>query len=140
MTRLMLPAGLLLLTSACASHQINGTIVDRNGQALERVIITVEPGNVQLVSDQAGAFTIDYLRDDAGERVKLDKKSDYGIEAFKVGYHIAETSIYYKRGELLLEPIVLKEDTIRVTGTEADIDPGQYPDRSQSAGATYEGE
>ncbi len=140
MKRVLVTSVLLLATVGCASHQISGTIVDRNGQALERVIITVEPGNVQLVSDQAGAFTIDYLRDEAGERVKLDKKSDYSVEAFKVGYHIADTSLYYKRGELLLEPIVLKEDTIRVSGTEADIDPGQYPDRSQSSGATYEGE
>jgi len=137
---LFLAAALALGVPGCASHVIHGKVVDRNGEPMERAIVSLAPGNVQLVTDQEGNFQIDYLRDDAGERTKLSKKSDYSIEIFQVGYHVSNTTLFYKRGELLLDPIVLKEDTIRVVGSDSDIDPGQYSDRTHSAGATYEGE
>ena len=61
---------------------------------------------------------LDYLRDEAGERVKLKRRTDYGIEIFKPGYHVLNQDFYYKRGELLMEPLVLKEDSIRVIGSD----------------------
>lgn len=130
----------LTLASGCATHAIEGAVLDRNGQPLDRVIITLKPGNVQLVTDSTGTFMIDYLRDDSGERTKLEKHTQYEIEAFKVGYHIETSRIDYKRGELVMEPLTLKEDTIRVEGSQMDLDPALYPDRSHSSGATYEGE
>ena len=129
-----------LLTTGCATHVIQGQIVNRNNEPLERAVISMAPGNVQLVTDQEGNFAIDYLRDDAGERTKLGKRAEYELEIFQVGYHVARTSLYYKRGELILDPIVLKEDSIRIVGSDGDIDPGQYSDRTHSSGATYEGE
>jgi len=129
-----------LLSTGCATHMISGQIVNRNSEPLERAVISMAPGNVQLVTDQEGQFYIDYLRDDGGERTKLGKRAEYEIEIFQVGYHVARTSLYYKRGELILDPIVLKEDSIRIVGSDGDIDPGQYDDRTHSSGATYEGE
>jgi len=140
MTRCILPLAALLAFTGCATHQISGQIVNRNNEPLERAVISMAPGNVQLVTDQEGNFNIDYLRDETGERTKLGKRSEYDIEIFQVGYHVARTSLYYKRGELYLDPIVLKEDSIRVVGSDGDIDPGQYADRTHSSGATYEGE
>ncbi len=133
-----LPAALSL--SGCAARVIEGQVLNRNNEPLERAVVSMSPGNVELVTDQEGRFSIDYTRDETGERTKLAKRSDYELEVFQVGYHVARTSLYYKRGELILEPIVLKEDTIRVIGSEGDIDPGQYRDRTHSSGATYEGE
>lgn len=145
MTRIVRRAALLVLPGAlwltgCATHVIQGQILNRNNEPLERAVVSMSPGNVQLVTDQEGRFYIDYTRDDTGERTKLGKRAEYELEIFQVGYHVARTSLYYKRGELILEPIVLKEDTIRVVGSDGDIDPGQYRDRTHSSGATYEGE
>lgn len=129
-----------LVTQGCATHAIEGAVLDRNGQPLDRVIISLKPGNVQLVTDSTGTFVIDYLRDESGERTKLEKRTEYEVEAFKVGYHVETTKVTYKRGELVMEPLTLKEDTIRVEGSDMDLDPALYPDRSHSSGATYEGE
>jgi hypothetical protein len=126
---------------ACASKRlISGQVVDRNGQPMDRVIISLDPGGVELVTDSAGAFTIDYLRDAEGERVKLDKKTDYTLEAFRTGYHVERLDFYFKRGELLLEPVTMKEDTIQLRPSQDVIDPDRFPDRTHSAGSNYEGE
>jgi hypothetical protein len=142
MKRILLPLLLAASTVALAAphHAISGTIVDRNGSPVERAIVSVAPGNVQLVTDQNGWFEIDYLRDESGERTKLGKRTIYEVEVFKAGYHVSTTTVEYKKGELILEPITLKEDTIRIVGADENIDPGQFPDRSHSAGAAYEGE
>ena len=84
---------------------------------------------------------IDYYRDELGDLGKLKPRTEYQFEVFKAGYHLYKSgAVYYKRGEFLLEPITLKEDTIRVMGNDSNIDPELYPDRSHSAGASYEGE
>ena len=142
MKRILLTLLLAASTTAVAAskHAISGTILDRNGTPVERAIVSVAPGNVQLVTDQNGWFEIDYLRDEAGERTKLGKRTIYEVEIFKAGYHLATQTVEYKRGEMILEPITLNEDTIRVVGADENIDPGQFPDRSHSAGAAYEGE
>jgi hypothetical protein len=107
---------------------------------MDRVVVSLQPGNVELVTDSEGHFTIDYLRDDAGERVKLEKKQSYDIELFRPGYHISESRIDYKKGEHLLAPLTMTEDTIEVRPSDANIDPEQHPDRTHSAGSNYEGE
>jgi hypothetical protein len=133
-----LPCALLL--AGCATHQIRGTVTDRNGEPMDRVVVSLEPGGVELITDSEGAFTIDYLRDEAGNRVRLEKRTDYTLEAFKTGYHVASTTFYYKKGELLAETITLKEDTIRVDASEDNIDPARFQDTTHSAGSNYEGE
>jgi len=119
---------------------IYGSVVNRNGDAVARVNVKLSPGNVEIITDESGKFSIDYLRDEEGNRVKLSKRTDYEIELFKVGYHASSMKFYFKRGELFLEPATLKEDTISVKGGQDNIDPGQYPDRAQSSGGSYEGE
>ena len=130
-----------VLTSGCANKRmIHGQVVDRNGAPMDRVIISLDPGSVELITDADGSFLIDYLRDDAGERVKLDKKTDYTLEAFRTGYHVERMDFYFKRGELILEPVTMKEDTIQLRASDDDIDPDRFPDRTHSAGSNYEGE
>lgn len=125
----------------CATTQvIAGSVIDRNGEAVDRAIVTVSPGNVEIITDRQGSFAVDYLRDEAGERTKLERRTDYTVEVFKPGYHLGTSTFYFKKGELLLEPLTLKEDTIRVVGSSESIDPALYPDRSHSSGANYEGE
>ena len=127
--------------SACASKRlITGQVVDRNGQPMDRVIVSLDPGGVEMITDSAGAFTIDYLRDEEGERVKLDKKTDYTLEVFRTGYHVERLDFYFKRGELILEPLTMKEDTIQLRPSQDVIDPELFPDRTHSAGSNFEGE
>ena len=130
-----------LVLSGCAGKRaILGSVVDRNGEPMDRVIISLDPGGVELITDSEGHFLIDYLRDEAGERVKLDKKTDYTLEAFRTGYHVEKLDFYFKRGELILEPVTMKEDTIQLRASQDDIDPARFPDRTHSAGTAYEGE
>lgn len=132
---------LFLAFVGCAQHHaISGSVIDRNGEPLDRVIISVDPGSVEMLSDEHGMFIVDYLRDDVGERVKLERRTDYELTVFKPGYHEAKTRFYFKRGELLLEPVTMRADTIRIDAADDNIDPGLYPDRAQNNGAAYEGE
>lgn len=121
-------------------NAISGQVLDRNGDPVERAIVALEPGNVQLVTDGEGRFYIDYARDTAGQRVRLATKVDVEIEIFKPGFHTEEVTFYYKRGLIEVEEITLKEETLRVEGDDQNLDPGLFSDRSQSSGATYEGQ
>jgi hypothetical protein len=125
---------------ASAKNLISGQIIDRNGEPVNRAVISLEPGNVQLVTDRLGNFTIDYLRDEDGERVKLRRKTDYRVEVFKPGYHTQAVSLYYKRGETLMEAITVVEDTIEVQDHGENLDSDLYKDSTHSAGANYEGQ
>jgi hypothetical protein len=137
----VLVGGLLAPGSAWAKKpKLFGTVVNRNGEALARVNVKLSPGNVEIITDDTGKFTIDYLRDAEGNRVKLSKKTTYEFEYFKVGYAPQKVSVDFKRGELILEPITLQEDTISVKASNDNIDPGLYPDRAQNSGGSYEGE
>ena len=127
-------------TSACGPHLINGQVIDRNGKPVPRAIVGLNPGNVEIVTDGEGRFVLDYLRDDGGERVKLKRRADYGIEIFKPGFHVLSQEFYYKRGELIMEPFVLKEDTIRVIGSDELYSPDEHRDRTHSSGQSLEGE
>jgi hypothetical protein len=130
----------LLGTSACGPHFIQGQVIDRNGEPVARAIVGLQPGNVEIVTDGDGAFMVDYLRDETGERVKLKRRTDYAIEIFKPGFHVLGQDFYYKRGELVMEAFVLKEDSIRVIGNEEIYDPSEHRDRTHSAGQSLEGE
>ena len=95
---------------------------------------------MEIITDSTGAFRIDYLRDARGNRVPLDARSEYHLEVFRPGFHVAEAGLYFRRGQMVMEPITLIEDTIRIQASDVSIDPGAYPDRTQSTGASYEGE
>jgi hypothetical protein len=126
---------------ACGGHRaITGRVLDRNGDPIERAIVSVHPGGVEIVTDENGRYVIDYLRTQAGERTEIRKKTDYELEAFLPGYHITRAPLSYRRGKVEAEPITLVPDTVRMSETDEDLDPSLYPDRSQSAGSTYEGE
>ncbi|MFZ5475508.1 MAG: carboxypeptidase-like regulatory domain-containing protein [Myxococcota bacterium] len=125
---------------AGSKHAITGTVIDRNGEPLERVNVALAPGNVEIITDETGKFLVDYLRDEEGNRVKLAKRTEYTVSFFKVGFHEEKQTFFYKRGAFVLEPITLKEDTIRVDPSTDNIDPAQFPDRQQSSGGSYEGE
>ncbi len=132
---------LLALCVGCARHHaIMGQVVDRNGKPIGRANVALTPGNVEIITDDDGRFMIDYLRDAEGSRVKLDRRTDYAIEYFKVGYHAQKGSFYFKNGELTLDPVSLVEDTIRVDASGSQFDPAGHPDRGQEAGGSYEGE
>ncbi len=123
-----------------ARHYITGVVKDRNGAPLDRAVITLAPGNVQLVTDREGRFLIDYLRDDEGERTRLSKRTDYALEVFKPGYHIQSERFYYKAGPLELQALTLVEETIKVRDEGENLDPDLYVEPTTNVGATYEGQ
>ncbi len=139
--RWILLAGLLLAPSALAANRsIGGAVVDRNGEAVARANIRIAPGNVETVTDDTGRFRFEYLRDETGNRTRLSRRTTYEVAVFKVGYHEEKVTVDYRRGELMLPTISLSEETIKLDNSNADIDVTALPDRSQSAGGSYEGE
>lgn len=140
-TRFISTLLLALCAAACAPKQaILGSVNDRNGTPVPRAIVALNPGNVELITNAEGGFTIDYQRDDEGRRKPLDTRTSYTVEVLKPGYHTSTSQFYFRRGTLTLDPITLTEDTIEVSPSEGDLDPSHHPDRSQSEGSTYEGE
>ncbi len=141
-TRLLaLALGLTVATPAMAARNfISGQIINRNGQPVERAIITLSPGNVKLVTDAEGRFVIDYLRDDTGKRTKLQKKREYALEVFKPGFHVVSLPFFYKSGGIAMDTLTLEEETLNVADDGQNLDPGLFGNRTNSAGATYEGQ
>lgn len=119
---------------------IQGQVVDRNGQGLGMVSVSLAPGNVEIVTEPDGSFRIDYLRDARGERIRLSRRTEYQLLLFRVGWNEQQIAVSYQRGELILAPITLQEDIIRVESSDEDIDPGSHTDPAQNAGGSYEGE
>lgn len=138
-TPLALGLALALLTG-CAARRISGQVVDRNGDPVSGAVVSIAPGDVEVVTDGEGVWSIDYLRDAAGERVRLSPRTSYAIEVFRVGFHVVSSKFDYKNGEVAVETVTLVEDTIRVGAPEDDLDPSRYERPSQATGATYEGE
>ena len=136
---LTLAIGLSAVAQA-GGHAITGRVVDRNGEPVDRAIVSLEPGNVQLVTDRDGQFLIDYLRDDTGERIKLAKKTDYTLEVFKPGFHIETRKFYFKRGTVEVDLVTLVRDTIEMADDTADLDLSELDKSTHSAGANYEGQ
>lgn len=130
-----------LLLSACAGrHHFTGQVLDRNGQPVERAVVALEPGHLQLVTDRSGRFVIDYLRDDQGRRVPLARNTAYTLEIVKPGYHPSRLDLHYRRGGVLMDPVVLVEDTILVEDHGEKLDPALYRHSTHAAGANYEGQ
>jgi hypothetical protein len=98
-----------------AKNYIQGQVLDRNGQPVERAIVTLAPGNVQLITDGEGKFLIDYARDDAGQRVRLATKVDYQLEVFKPGFHTEAKKFFYKHGAIQVDEITLNEDGLKTS-------------------------
>ena len=143
---LALTSSLAAAPALAGNHYIAGRIIDRNGDPIDQAVVTLRPKdadkdvNVQLVTDREGRFLVDYLRDDEGERTKLAKRSDYAIEVYKPGFHIREVEVYYKKGELQVDTVMMTEDTITVHDDDAELDPDGYDQRTHSSGANYEGQ
>ena len=124
----------------CAHNRITGTVVDRNGAPVPGVIVGLTPGNVEVLTDAEGNWAVDYLRDDAGSRIRLGTRRDYDLEVFRLGYHAATTGFRYQRGSLDTGTLTLVEDGVRVATPDDDIDPGREAALPRAAGAAYEGE
>ncbi len=137
----LLTFALLLPSTALAGkHAITGRVIDRNGEPVDRAIVSLDPGNVELVTDRDGRFIIDYVRAGDGTRLKLMKKTDYTLEVFKPGFHTTSEAFYFKRGAHVLPTFTLKEETLAIQDDDADLDPELYQDATHSAGANYEGQ
>lgn len=127
-------------TAWANKHAVTGTVLDRNGEPLERVNVTVFPGNVEIITDETGKFLVDYLRDEEGNRTRMQKRTEYSVTFFKLGYHEEKVTFFYKRGEHVLDAVTLKEETIKVDPSSDNIDPAGVTNRQQDAGGSYEGE
>jgi hypothetical protein len=131
----------LLACVACGPKPaITGLVVDRNGAGMPRAIVSLAPGNVELVTDRDGHFLIDYLRDDQGQRVHLKKRVPYHLEVFKPGFHTYTVEVPYKHGIATVDTVTMVEDTIDVKDLPENLDPALYSSQTQSAGANYEGQ
>jgi hypothetical protein len=139
-TALIALALLLAVPAQAGKHWIAGRVTDRNGEPVDNAIVSLAPGNVQLVTDRDGQFLIDYLRDPAGERTKLEKKTMYDLEIFKPGFHVAAKSLDYRKGIMDVEAITLVEETIEIHDDGENLDPDLYADSTHSSGANYEGQ
>jgi len=133
-----LTGAVLTCTTAAqaAPGLIGGLVVDRNGKPLARAIVSLAPGNVELVTDRDGKFAIDYLRDATGERIKLSRKTSYTLAVFKPGFHSFTVKVDYRHGELQVDPVTMVEETIAVQEISEDI--SAYNKTTTSTGATYE--
>ena len=136
-----------LLSSALAGkHAIVGSVVDRNGDPVPRAVVSVdvsakkqESYSVSLMTDRQGAFRIEYLRaDGADRRLKLARKADYAIEVFKPGFHPKDENVFFRKGETVVAPITLVEETIAVEDLPENLDPSANADAATSTGATFE--
>ena len=131
---------LALPVGALAANQISGRVVDRNGQPLARAIVSLSPGDVELVTDADGRFVINYLRDASGERIKLDSKREYQLEIFLTGYHTFTVKVPFKRGELEVDEVTMVEETLNVQDLAEIIDPARYTRSTHSSGASFIGQ
>lgn len=92
-----------------------GKVVDRNDKPLSRVTITIEPGQVERISNKWGEYDIEYLFSDDGERLSLKKNQDYSISAWKAGFHESAQIFRFSGGKSEIPAITLIEDTIALT-------------------------
>lgn len=145
MTRHLLAAATLAALwvstpASAAKHLITGQVIDRNGEPVSRAVVSLSPGNVELVTDREGRYLIDYLRDDSGERVRLERKVDYTLEVFKPGFHTFTSTFFFKKGELVVDTVTMVEETIDTQDFPENLDPALYSRPTQAAGANYEGQ
>ena len=48
--------------------------------------------------------------------------------------------LFYKKGEITMEPVTLTEDSIEIQDLGDNLDPAVYEQATHSAGANYEGQ
>ncbi len=125
---------------ALAKAAIHGEVKDRNGEPMARVNVRVIPGNVEIVTDDEGKFTIDYLRDEEGNRVRLTRRTTYTFEVYKLGFQLAKADLDYKSGDVTIESVTLTPDTITVRASPTDLDPAIGTQTDAQGGGSYEGE
>lgn len=142
----MIGLSFFVASALAGKSAIVGTVVDRNGDPVPRAVVSVDVTtkkkstfNVALMTDRRGTFRIDYLRPEGANReIKLPKKSDYAIEVFKPGYHPHDSQVFLRKGELVVGPITLVEETIAVQDLPENLDPGAHREAATSTGATFE--
>ncbi|MEZ4236096.1 MAG: carboxypeptidase-like regulatory domain-containing protein [Myxococcota bacterium] len=93
---------------------IAGVVTNQNGDPMPRATVSLQPGNVEVATDREGRFEFSYLRDDQGERIKLEKRQTYRLEVFKTGFHLVELDVPYKRGAHEVDPVSMLPETLRV--------------------------
>ncbi len=135
-----LPVLIGLATACGGTRSIAGIVVDADGQPLNRAIISLQPGDVELITDREGQFIIDYLRDSNSDRTKLANRTNYTLEVFKPGFDLQSQAFYYKRGTHLLGTIALTPDVLRVQDDGQNLVPHLGEDRTTTGGAAYEGQ
>jgi len=128
------------LLTACAGHRvITGAVTDHRGAAMDRAIVRLSPGDLEIMTDREGHFLIDFLRD-GDERMHVTPRTSYTLDVFKPGYHVVETTFFYTRGQQILDNITLVPDVLRVQDDGEDLVPTLDDDHTTSGGATYEGQ
>jgi hypothetical protein len=137
---LVLTTLLLSAPALAGRHFIEGQVVDRNGDPVDRAVVSLSPGFVELVTDRDGRFLIDYLRNEDGSRTKMGKRTLYTLEIYKPGFHLQTLQIDYRKGPLVMDASVLVEETIELREDDTPLDPGLYSDRADSTGVSYEGQ
>lgn len=126
--------------AVAARNQIAGAVVDQNGKGVGNVVVTVAPGDLQIATGGDGAFLVDYLRDERGERVKVGRKTDYVFEFFKPGFHTVKMQVRFLKGAVVMDPVALVPVALDVVDLGGNIDPGLYGEPTAAEGATYEGQ
>lgn len=150
---MFLHAALVFATITAAradGNVIVGQVVDRNGAPIARARVKLWSGMesesdtlqpyTELVTDRDGRFRIDYLRAQTGERIKLAKKTEYTLEIWKLGFHLFTVPLDYRRGEFVMDPVTMLEDSLDPRAYSEQLDPALYSRSTQSSGATYEGQ
>jgi hypothetical protein len=138
MSRLALFLG--FLTACAGPNAISGTVTDRSGRPVDRAIVSLDPGNIELVTDREGRFVIDYLRDEHAERVRLRPKTEYSLEVFKAGFHVETRAVPYRRGPLDVGELALTAETLEVQHDGRNLLPTLQGERTTGASSTYEGQ
>jgi len=136
---------LLASPAFAGKHYISGRVIDRNGDPVDKAVITLRPDTdkdleVQLVTDREGRFLVDYLRTADGERARLARRVTYDLEVYKPGFHPRNLKLEYRKGELQVDTLMMTEDTIVVHDDDVQLDPDAYEQQTHSAGANYEGQ
>ncbi|MFT6145418.1 MAG: hypothetical protein ACJAZO_000306 [Myxococcota bacterium] len=132
--------GCLALAACGGKRIITGVVTDASGQPLDRAIVRLEPGNIEMVTDREGQFTIEYLRTEDASRTGIGKRQTYILDVFKPGFSIEQREFYYKAGALSVGAIPLTVEVLRVQDDGENLVPSLQAEPTNTGGATYEGQ
>ena len=133
-------ATLALTLTGCGKRLISGIVTDPAGQPLDRAIIRLQPGNVELVTNREGQFAIDYHRTEDADRTGIDARQTYILDVFKPGFGIEQLEFFYKNGEYSVGTIALTPEVLQVQDDGENLVPSLRAETTQIGGATYEGQ